>query len=87
MGVTFTDPDTNNDWAVDENFQYEIWTDSDKTLAVHYQAANNAQALVPSRVTVLLDPDGELLLGYYEGVSVGTHPAEVLEDCQAIWGP
>jgi len=85
--VTFGSPGANNDWAIEENFQYEVWTDSDKTLAVHYQAADNDQAFVPDRITVLLDGDGDLLLGYFEGLAVGTHPAQVLEDCQAIWGP
>jgi len=38
-------------------------------------------------VTVLLDANGDLLLGYFDNLAVGTHPAQVLEDCEAIWGP
>jgi hypothetical protein len=36
-------------------------------------------------MTVLLDENGDLLLEYPVS-SIGTHPGEVLSDCQAIWG-
>jgi hypothetical protein len=34
---------------------------------------------------VLLDADGNQLL-HYDVSSFGTHPAQVLEDCEAIFG-
>lgn len=35
---------------------------------------------------MVLDRDGELILEYRSQVVAGTHPAEVLQDCQAIFG-
>jgi hypothetical protein len=35
---------------------------------------------------VLLDANGELLLSYTEDIVVGTHPGQVLEDCEKIFG-
>ncbi len=41
--------------------------------------------MVPLRVTRLLGEDGVVLLEYAVS-NVGTHPADVLEDCQALFG-
>jgi hypothetical protein len=35
---------------------------------------------------MLLGAEGNLRLEYRDNVQVGTHPAQVLEDCQAIFG-
>ncbi len=83
----FSDTDTMAEWVAQEAFQYDVWTDSDaRTLAVHYGAADSSSALFPSRVTMLLDRNGDLLLEYVDDVRVGTHPDQVLEDCQALFG-
>ncbi len=65
---------------------FEIWTDDDKTLNLYYGAVKNENVRFPSRVTKVLNADGELILEYVENVSVGTHPSLVLADCQAIFG-
>lgn len=85
VGVSFDDPSDNAAWREDEGFQYELWTDDDRTLALTYGAAASASAAVPSRVTVLLDENGDLLLKYAVR-DLGTHPASVLEDCEALFG-
>ena len=74
------------DWAEDEEFEFELWQDTNLSLAVHYGAADDTSALVPNRVTVLLDGNGNQILNYDVGWGFGTHPEEVLEDCEAIWG-
>ena len=74
------------DWATEEGFEYELWQDTDHALAVHYGAASSTSSLVPGRVTVVLDGEGNQILNYDVGFGFGTHPAEVLEDCEAIWG-
>ena len=79
-------PSDNQSWAEDEGYEYEIWSDEDKTLALYYGAAESESDWFPSRVTKLLDADGTLILEYVSNVSVGTHPAKVLADCQAIFG-
>jgi len=85
--VSFSEPSANAEWVEAESFQYEVWTDGDRTLAMHYGAAENSTAAFPGRVTVLLDAQGELLLEYASGTGDADHPAEVLEDCEAIFGP
>ena len=86
VGVTFADPWLNEGWVEDQGFEYDVWTDDDKTLAMHYKAADSAFALAPDRITVLLDEEGDLLLGYYDGIVVGTHPHDVLSDCEVLFG-
>lgn len=85
VGVSFDDPDTNRAWADREGFGFELWTDDDKTLALYYGAASSPSAGFASRVTKILDASGTLVLEY-EVSSIGTHPAQVLEDCIALFG-
>ena len=75
-------------WAEDEGFQYEVWTDSDKTLAIHYDDSFNSSQAFPNRVTVLLSETGDLLLEYPASMTgdIGTHPSKVLEDCEKLFG-
>jgi hypothetical protein len=37
-------------------------------------------------VTVILDTDGTWLLEYTTGTSTAAHPADVLADCEALFG-
>jgi peroxiredoxin len=86
VAVGFDSPEDNQAWAQDEGYLYEIWTDDERTLATTYGAVSSPTQSFPSRVTMLLDADGGLLLEYVEDIAVGTHPAEVLSDCQALFG-
>ncbi len=85
VGVGFDEPSRNRSWAEDEGYAFELWTDSDKTLAVAYGSVSSTSASYPGRITVLIDADGEQLLDYSVS-DLGTHPAQVLEDCQALFG-
>ena len=82
MGFGSTDSIAN--WVADEGYQYEMWSDTNKTLAIAYGAADDSSAWFPDRITVLLDADGQLLLEYLN-VSTGTHPGEVYEDCVQLF--
>ena len=87
MGVSFGSPDVLSAWAESEGFEYELWEDTDRTLAVHYGAASSTDAWAPSRITVLLDGEGNHILSYEVDIfGIGDHPIDVLEDCQAIFG-
>ena len=85
VGASFNAPSDNEAWVIDQEFQYEVWHDDDRTLAVAYGSVDSVFALIPGRVTVLLDTDGTLLLEY-PSVDVNVHPQQVLEDCELVFG-
>ena len=83
-GVGFDSPGRNQDWAQDEGFAYELWTDDDKTLALHYGAIDSTSApFIP--VTRVLDGAGTLVVEYRVS-SIDAHPEQVLEDCRLLFG-
>ena len=84
VGVSFDTPEDNHDWALAEGFQFELWSDPDRTLALHYGAASSPVQWFADRVTKVIDCDGTLVLEY-PTVAVAAHPQEVLEDCQALF--
>ena len=86
VGASFNGPNKNANWIANQNYEYEVWSDTNKTLAIHYGSVDGKLSLVPGRVTVVLDADGDLILEYLEGTGAGGHPQEALEDCQAIFG-
>jgi len=81
--VSFDSIDANAAFAAREGFQYELWSDLDHTLGEYYGADGGFGA---SRVTKLLDAEGDLILHYVDAIDVGTHPADVLSDCETIFG-
>lgn len=81
--MSFDSPEANAAFAETDGFQYELWSDTTHALADYYGA--NA-GFAAARVTKLLDEDGDLILEYVGAVDVGTHPADVLADCQTIFG-
>lgn len=86
VAVSFNSADRNRRWAEAEHFPFEVWSDTDKTLALTYGAASTSWAPFPSRITVVLDAQGKVALQYLDGVNVGTHPEDVLKDCTALFG-
>ena len=85
VGVGFDSPAKNAEWAADEGYLFELWTDDDKTLALAYGAVSSASSSFPGRLTVVIDSDGEQLLEYAVS-DLGTHPAQVLADMTALYG-
>lgn len=86
MAVSFGGPDVTRAWVENQSFPYEVWTDADKTLALTYGAIDDPSAARPSRITVVLDAEGELVLEY-RSVGVMAHPQEVLDDVGVRFGP
>lgn len=86
MGVSFDPPATNQAWATDEGFAFDLWTDDARALALHYGAADAPDDAAPARMTFLLEPSGEVALEYREGLDVATHPDDVLHDCRVLFG-
>lgn len=85
VGVSFDDYATNDAWAEEEGYLFELWTDDERTLAVAYGAAASTSTAYASRKTMLLDVNGDLLLEYLS-VSPSGHAQDVLEDCQTLFG-
>jgi peroxiredoxin len=71
--------------VADEGFQYEVWKDDGAQLSQYYGAMSGPVGS-PARITKVLDANGNLILEYPQ-VLVGTHPQDVLEDMQALFGP
>lgn len=86
MGVGLDSPADNLEWSDEEGFTYDLWTDDDAVLGVTYGALTGERDSSVSRVTMLLDADGDLVLVYVDTLDVGTHPAKVLDDCTALFG-
>ncbi len=84
MGVGFASVEDNQTWYTDKEFQFELWSDSDKTLALYYGAVENTNQGYPSRVTKILDSQGNLLVTY-DDANFATNPGNVLEDCQYLF--
>ncbi len=80
--MSFDTPSSNAAFAQNQGFQYELWSDTQKTLAKYY----GANGVMPQRVTRLLDAEGTLIVSYAVGGGINNHPQSVLEDCQAIFG-
>lgn len=85
VGVSFDTPEENQTFAEQQGFEYELWSDDDKDMALYYGAATSQSTSMPSRITMLLDSDGTLILEYLS-VSTSSHPGEALADCQIIFG-
>jgi peroxiredoxin len=85
--VSFDSPSENQAWAEEEDFLFELWSDEDRELALYYGAASTPNAVAAARITMLLDDQGRQLLEYTSAINVGTHPAQVLADCQALFAP
>ena len=84
--MSFDSPEENRAFAEKREFRFELWTDVDRTLALHYGAATASDAKLARRTTVVLDAEGRQLLLYPGVINVGAHPAAVLEDCQRLFG-
>ena len=86
MGASFSPPWIHEMWAESESFNFEVWTDDDKTLALTLGAADSPSAIAPERMTFVLDEAGVVFLQYTEDVVAGIHPALVLEDLTILLG-
>ena len=51
-GVGFGPTPVNAQWVEAESYNYEVWNDLNKTLALYYGAASSPSAFAPSRITV-----------------------------------
>ncbi len=91
VGVSFDLPQSNATFKADEGFQYDLWSDTNRELALYYGAATSPLAPFPIRMTVLLDPDGVWRVTYpLPGSGVGglyAHAQLILDDLDKLVNP
>lgn len=85
VGVSFDAPEDNQAWKDAQGFGFELWSDTNRDLALHYGAASSTSQSWAARVTRLLDGEGTLVLEYAV-TDIANHPQHVLEDCQVLFG-
>ncbi len=83
VGASFDPPSSTKPWVEKEHYPFEVWTDSQRTLAT----ALGCEGMMgfPARKSYLIGADGTVLL-QYGSVSVGSHPEDVLADAQRLFG-
>jgi len=84
IAISFAEPKDNKKWIDDQGYQYEVWSDTGRTLASTYGSVTSAEQEFPSRVTKIVDADGVLILEYNDA-SFLRNPQYVLKDCKALF--
>lgn len=86
VGASADTPAENQSWAEAQGFGFELWSDANTELALYYGAASSQGQGWYSRVTMLLDAGGSLILEYAPVSDVSVHPEQVLADCRILFG-
>ena len=79
LGASFDTPADNAAFVQKFSFPFPLLSDTDRSLALAYGAADDASARSAKRVSCLIDEEGRVLR-YYPQVSAREHVAEVLRD-------
>ena len=66
-------------WGDEVGLSADLLSDTDRSVAVAYGAAESPDQERPKRVSILIDADGKVAK-IYDGFDAETHPAEVLDD-------
>ena len=81
IGVSFDSPDSNASFKEKEGFEFDLFSDSGRELAMAYGAADSQFAFLAKRMTVILDPQGTWTLAYPKiSGSLYKHAQLVLDD-------
>lgn len=83
LGVSFDTPEANKAFRDKFDFPYDLLSDTDKAASIAYGAAADADARTPSRVSVLIGPDGKVVAAY-GAVTPAEHPEQVLADLKRL---
>ena len=82
VGVSFDRPEKNAAFRAGQDMPFELWTDDNRTLAMHCGAARSKTSRLARRVTVVLDAEARPILRYGGVANVVTHADRVLDDCR-----
>lgn len=77
LGVTFSAVDALSQWRSEVGSMGELLSDADHAVAMAWGAAEDAQQEKPSRISVLVGPDGKVVRTYAPQDAAG-HAEEVL---------
>ena len=79
LGITFSTPEDLKAWADETGLTSDLLYDADRSVALAYGAAESADQERPTRISVLIGPDGKVLKTYAVSDAEG-HPDAVLKD-------
>ena len=83
-GCSFDLPAENAAFTLANQFQYRLFSDPERAMALHYEAASSPSQWFADRTTVVLDPYGRWVLQYPSVGNTKAHPNEVLADMTAL---
>ena len=87
IGVSFDTAAQNAKFKKADKFAFDLWSDTERELALFYGAAAKKTQSFADRVTVLLDEKGQWVLFYGTGATnwdPGGHPKAVLDDLKLL---
>ena len=79
MGITFSSPEDLKKWGTDEGYSGVLLSDSDRSVAMAFGAAESADQEKATRISILVGPDGKVVKTYDSPVA-DEHPSEALCD-------
>lgn len=86
VGASFDTVDENLAFASDQEFDFPLLSDRDRTVGAEYgvtRPESDKFAAFPRRVSFLIDPDGIVRM-VYDVADVATHADTVLADLRAF---
>jgi len=81
--VSFDSPAANKAFRDKFDFPYDLLSDTKKSASVAFGAAIDTDAAKPTRVSVLIGPDGTIAKAYAK-VTPADHPEQVLADLKSL---
>ncbi len=79
LGVTFSAVEDLKQWREEVGLQCDLLSDADRTVGLAYGAAERADQEKAKRISVLVEPDGNVVK-VYPDPDAEHHALEVLED-------
>jgi len=83
VGISFDDVAANAAFAKKFDFPFKLLCDTDRKIGLAYGACTDATAGYASRISYLIDEQGEIAVAYPK-VAPKEHPAQVLADAARI---
>lgn len=79
LGITFSPAEDLKRWRDEVGMTTELLSDTDRSVAVAYGAADSKDQERPKRISILVGPDGKVVKTYGTP-DAEAHPEEVLAD-------